>query len=291
MPELPEVETVRLQLYKGIKGKKVAKVTVLHDKSVRSEKDFVKRLQGQTIKDIDRIGKLLIFSFKDASDLFMLTHLKMTGQLFLVDKKGSRKAAGGHETNFDNELPNRHTRATIQFEDGTMLYFNDQRIFGYLSLTNKEGLATARARFGPEPHEGKLDFEYFFNRLKRCGRNIKALLLDQTFVAGLGNIYVDEALFRAGIHPARLARTISKAEARKLAREASNVLKEAIASGGTTFQSFKDSTGKKGNYSKKLKVFARQGKPCLRCGAIIEKTRVAGRGTHFCPNCQKESAA
>lgn len=286
MPELPEVETVRLQLYKGIKGKKVLKVTILHDKSVRGEKSFIKSLQGQTIKDIDRVGKLLIFSFRDTSDLFMLTHLKMTGQLFLVDKKGGRKAAGGHETNLDNLLPNRHTRATIQFEDGTMLYFNDQRIFGYLALTDKEGLDTARARFGPEPHSGKLDFDYFFNRLQRSGRNIKALLLDQTFVAGLGNIYVDEALFRAGLHPARLANTITKIEACQLAREASNVLKEAIKAGGTTFQSFKDSTGKKGNYFKKLKVFARQGQPCLRCGATIEKTRVAGRGTHFCPHCQ-----
>ena len=282
MPELPEVETVRLQLYKGIKGKKVLKVTILHDKSVRDAKDFIKSLQGQTIKDIDRVGKLLIFSFRNTSDLFMLTHLKMTGQLFLVDKKGGRKAAGGH----DNLLPNRHTRATIQFEDGTILYFNDQRIFGYLALTDKEGLDTARARFGPEPHAGKLDFDYFFNRLQRSGRNIKALLLDQTFVAGLGNIYVDEALFRSGIHPARLANTITKIEARQLAREASNVLKEAIKAGGTTFQSFKDSTGKKGNYFKKLKVFARQGQPCLRCGATIEKIRVAGRGTHFCPHCQ-----
>ncbi len=287
MPELPEVETVRQQLYKGIKGKKISKVTVLHDKSVRGEQGFAKTLEGHTIKDIDRIGKLLIFSFCGAPDLFMLTHLKMTGQLFLVDKKGSRKAAGGHETNLDNLLPNRHTRAIIQFEDGTMLYFNDQRIFGYLTLTDKKGLAIARARFGPEPHSGSLDFDYFFNRLQRSGRNIKALLLDQTFVAGLGNIYVDEALFRARIHPARLANLITKPEARTLAREASSVLKEAIASGGTTFQSFKDSRGKKGNYFEKLKVFARQGKPCRRCGETIEKTRVAGRGTHFCPNCQK----
>lgn len=286
MPELPEVETVRLQLYKGIKGKKVSKVIILHHKSVRGEKGFVKSLEGQTIKDIDRVGKLLIFSFRNTPDLFMLTHLKMTGQLFLVDKKGERRAEGGHETNLDNKLPNRHTRATIQFADGTVLYFNDQRIFGYLALTDKEGLMAARSRFGPEPHGGKLNFDYFCNRLQKSGRNIKALLLDQTFVAGLGNIYVDEALFRAGIHPARLASTISKIEARKLAREASNVLKEAILAGGTTFQSFKDSTGKKGNYSQKLKVFARQGQPCLCCGTIIAKTRVAGRGTHFCPHCQ-----
>lgn len=286
MPELPEVETVRLQLILGIKGKKVSKVTVLNDKSVRGEKAFAKNLEGQTIKDIDRVGKLLIFSFRNNPDLYLLTHLKMTGQLFLVNKKGQRRAAGGHETNFDDILPNRHTRAIVEFKNGAVLYFNDQRIFGYLALTNKNGLASARARFGPEPHGGELDFEYFFNRLQKSGRSIKALLLDQTFVAGLGNIYVDEALFRAGLHPARLANTITRAEAKKLASEAGKVLREAIRAGGTTFQSFKDSTGKKGDYFKKLKVFARQGQACGRCGGIIEKTRVAGRGTHFCPHCQ-----
>lgn len=287
MPELPEVETVRLQLWKGVKGKQVAKVTVRHQKSVRSEKNFAKTLKDQTIKDIDRVGKLLIFSFKDRQDLFMLTHLKMTGQLFLVDKKGDRQAEGGHETNLDHKLPNQHTRASIHFTNGTVLYFNDQRIFGYLALVDEAGLLAARARFGPEPHGGKLDFDYFFNRLQKSGRNIKALLLDQTFVAGLGNIYVDETLFRARIHPARLAREVTRAEAKKLALEASKVLNEAIAAGGTTFQSFKDSEGKKGNYTKRLKVFARQGQPCPRCGTIILKTRVAGRGTHYCPNCQK----
>lgn len=287
MPELPEVETVRLQLILGIKGKKVSKVTVLNDKSVRGEKAFAKNLEGQTIKDIDRVGKLLIFSFRHNPDLYLLTHLKMTGQLFLVSKKGERKAAGGHETNFDHTLPNQHTRVVIEFKDGTMLYFNDQRIFGYLALTNQSGLAGARERFGPEPHNGQMDFEYFFSRLQKSGRALKALLLDQTFVAGLGNIYVDEALFRSGIHPARLANSVTKAEAKKLASEAGQVLKEAIKAGGTTFQSFKDSKGKKGSYFKKLKVFARQGQPCVRCGAVIEKIRVAGRGTHFCPNCQK----
>lgn len=287
MPELPEVETVRLQLMLGIKGKKVAKVTVLNEKSVRGEINFAAQLEGQAIKDIDRIGKLLIFSFRGNPDLFLLTHLKMTGQLFLIGRKGARQAAGGHETNLDNILPNRHTRAIIEFKDGSVLYFNDQRIFGYLALTDKQGLSTARSRFGPEPHGGQLDFEYFYNRLQKSGRSIKALLLDQTFIAGLGNIYVDEALFRSGLHPARLANTVTRSEAKKLATEASKVLKEAIKAGGTTFQSFKDSKGKTGNYFQKLKVFARQGKPCVKCGEKIIKTRVAGRGTHFCPHCQK----
>lgn len=287
MPELPEVETVRIQLVLGLKGKTIDSVKIHHDKSVHGDQRFATALKGLRIADIDRVGKLLIFSFESKKDLFLLVHLKMTGQLFLVDKSGSRKAEGGHETNHDSIMPNRHTRVEFDLKDGTKLYFNDQRIFGYLKLTDKKGLAAVRDRFGPEPHEGALDFDYFFSRLQKSGRNLKAMLLDQAFVAGLGNIYVDESLFRAGLAPARVARSVTATEAKRLLREAAKVLKEAIEHGGTTFQSFKDSTGKRGNYTGKLKVFARQGRPCPRCGHTILKSKVAGRGTHYCPQCQK----
>lgn len=286
MPELPEVETVRLQLLQRLQGKTITNVKVLNQKSVRDDKNFARKLKGLTINDIDRVGKLLIISFLEKEDLFMQAHLRMTGQLFVVEDGGDVKARGGHETPLDNTLPNKHTRVIISFE-GSTLYFNDQRIFGYLHLTNNKRVLAARSRFGPEPHAQNFDTNYFIKGLKKSGRNIKALLLDQTFVAGLGNIYVDEALFRAGIRPERLAKSITDQEARKLAKEASKVLKEGIKHGGTTFQSFKDSSGKKGNYSKRLKVFARHGRPCLICDETIIKTRVAGRGTHFCAHCQK----
>ncbi len=287
MPELPEVETVRQQLWQRLKGKTVESVKVLNPKSTRNDKKFGRRLTGLTLKDIDRVGKLLILSFKEDPDRLLLAHLKMTGQLFVVDDQGKVKAQGGHETPLDHTLPNRHTRVIINFSGGTTLYFNDQRIFGYLHLTDRAGGAAARARFGPEPHADDFDLKYFTKGLQKSGRNIKALLLDQTFVAGLGNIYVDEALFRAALRPARLARTLTPEETKKLAREAGKVLKEGIKHGGTTFQSFKDSAGNKGNYTKKLKVFARHGQPCLTCGHAIIKTRVAGRGTHYCESCQK----
>lgn len=287
MPELPEVETVRQQLWQRLKGKKILEVEVIHQKSVREDKGFKKKLLGLSIKDIDRVGKLLIFSFTGKEDLFMLAHLKMTGQLFVVDAKGKIKAQGGHETQHDHTLPNRHTRVAIKMTGGTMLYFNDQRIFGYLTLTDKAGASSARARFGPEPIADNFNFKKFFAGLQKSGQNIKAKLLDQTFVAGLGNIYVDESLFRSGIRPMRKANSLDESEAKLLAKEMSKVLKEAIKHGGTTFQTFKDSTGQKGNYTRKLKVFARHGKPCAKCGQMIVKTRVAGRGTHFCPECQK----
>ncbi len=287
MPELPEVETVRVQLWQRLKNKSIEKIEVLNKKSVKNDAGFSRKLLGLTIKDIDRVGKLLIFSFKEKEDLFLLSHLRMTGQLFVVDNKGKVKAQGGHETPHDHTLPNRHTRVIINFSNGTTLYFNDQRIFGYLEVVDKESMGFARARFGPEPHAKSFDFDYFYQGLQKSGQSIKAKLLDQTFIAGLGNIYVDESLFRSHILPDRKSNSLSLAEAKSLAKEAAKVLEEAILSGGTTFQSFKDSTGNKGNYTAKLKVFARQGKPCLKCGEAIQKTRVAGRGTHFCPSCQK----
>lgn len=286
MPELPEVETVRVQLWQSLKGKTIEDVTILRSKSVRDDKYFAKKVSGLTLKDIDRVGKLLIFSFKEKPDTFLLAHLRMTGQLFVTDKGGEVRVQGGHETPLDNMMPNSHTRVIIKFNKGTTLYFNDQRVFGYLQVTDKAGTAAARARFGPEPHANDFNFEYFWNGLQRSQQNIKARLLDQTFVAGLGNIYVDESLFRAGISPTRPANTLTKNEAKKLVRIAGKVLKEAILAGGTTFQSFKDSAGKKGNYTSKLKVFARHGKACPNCGSTIIKTRVAGRGTHYCPECQ-----
>jgi formamidopyrimidine-DNA glycosylase len=286
MPELPEVETVRLQLWQRLKGKKINSVKVLNPKSVGNDSGFGRKLKGLTVKDIDRVGKLLIFSFKEDPECFLLAHLKMTGQLFVADENGKVRARGGHETPHDHTLPNQHTRVIIGFSGGKTLYFNDQRIFGYLHLTDKEGMRLARARFGPEPQTKGFDLDYFLQGLGRSRQNIKARLLDQTFVAGLGNIYVDESLFRAGLSPTRPANSLTEAEAKTLSRSASSILKEAIKHGGTTFQSYKDSKGQKGNYTKKLKVFARQGHPCPTCGHTIQKIRLAGRGTHFCPNCQ-----
>lgn len=287
MPELPEVETVRIQLWQRLKGKTIEDIKILRTKSVRDDGLFAKKIRGLTLRDIDRVGKLLIFSFKEKPDIFLLAHLRMTGQLFVTDKDGEVKVQGGHETPLDHMMPNSHTRVIVKFNKGTTLYFNDQRVFGYLQVTDKAGTVTARARFGPEPHSEDFDFKYFWNGLQRSQQNIKARLLDQTFIAGLGNIYVDESLFRAGISPVRPANNLTLAEAKKLARIAGKVLEEAIAAGGTTFQSFKDSTGQKGNYTSKLKVFARHGQPCPKCGSTIIKTRVAGRGTHYCEHCQK----
>ncbi|MCB9818980.1 bifunctional DNA-formamidopyrimidine glycosylase/DNA-(apurinic or apyrimidinic site) lyase [Candidatus Nomurabacteria bacterium] len=289
MPELPEVETVRVQLWNKLKGKKISAVDILHPKSVSRDSSFADRLIGLKISDIDRIGKLLIFKFSGQKNLFMLAHLKMTGQFFFTDKAGRLSGGGGHTaTHRDTaKFPGRHTRVAIHFVGGSTLYFNDMRLFGYLRLTDEEGLSATMLKFGPEPIADNFSTEDFMSRLAKKNALIKAVLLDQSFVAGLGNIYVDEALFKAKIRPDRRANTLKKSESARLAKASKEVLEEAIKNGGTTFQSFADTDGQAGGHSSHLLVFARQGLPCYRCKSIIEKTKVAGRGTHFCPKCQK----
>ncbi|NCN12058.1 bifunctional DNA-formamidopyrimidine glycosylase/DNA-(apurinic or apyrimidinic site) lyase [Candidatus Kaiserbacteria bacterium] len=285
MPELPEVETVRLQLLHKIRGKTIAKIIVLHPKTVNHHLKISAQLSGLVVDTIDRIGKLLIFSFVGQTDLFLLAHLKMTGQFFYVDADGV--VGGGHSvTATDLNLPGRHTRVTFHFTDQSSLFFNDMRLFGYLKLATAAEVAAARAKFGPEPITDSFDCAWFAKSLKVRKSKIKALLLDQSFVAGLGNIYVDEALWRAKIRPTRLANTVTKKEAATLCASIRDILQESIAMGGTTFQHFVDTDGEKGNFTKQLKIFGKQGTPC-QCGTIIRKIRCAGRGTHYCPKCQR----
>jgi formamidopyrimidine-DNA glycosylase len=288
MPELPEVETVRLQLMAKVCGKTIDAVEVFHSKIVAHDETIDDRLRGKTISNIDRIGKLLIFSFQDQNDLFMLAHLKMTGQFFYVDNDGDIVGGGHSMTESDGrDFPHKHSRVAFHFTDRTTLYFNDMRLFGYTKLANAAQVAVARSGFGPEPIDPEFDCQWFTEKLKKRRTPIKAALLDQKFVAGLGNIYVDEALWRAKVQPMRLANKVTKAEAMTLCAAAGDVMNEAIAVGGTTFQHFVDTGGDAGNFTDYLQVFGQQGKACSRCNTIIEKTRCAGRGTHYCPGCQK----
>ena len=286
MPELPEVETVRLQLKHKVAGRTIDSVEIFHMKSVEHNRSFAKTLNGKKIADIDRIGKLMIFSFTDEDNLFLLAHLKMTGQFFFVG--GGETVGGGHSmTAADRQLPGRHTRVAFHFTDGTSLFFNDMRLFGYTKLANAKEVATARSGFGPEPIDPEFDVEWFVTQARKRKMPIKGVLLDQSFVAGLGNIYVDEALWRAKVRPMRIANTLTKKEAAAIATASGDVMREAVAVGGTTFQHFVDTGGDNGNFSDYLKVFGKQGTACSRCGKIIIKTRCAGRGTHYCPKCQK----
>ncbi|MEZ4104183.1 MAG: DNA-formamidopyrimidine glycosylase [Candidatus Paceibacterota bacterium] len=287
MPELPEVETVRLQLLNKIIDKPIKKIEVFHPKTVAQDKHFTKKLIGKSFSGIDRVGKLMIFNFSNENNLHLLVHLKMTGQFFYVDKKGI--LGGGHFGSDKDSLglPNRHTRVAFHFTDNSSLFFNDMRLFGYVKITDTNETERAKAKFGPEPISDNFNYEEFAKKLKQRNTSIKAVLLDQSFIAGLGNIYVDEALYLAKVRPTRKASQVTKKEAFAIAEAGGEIMKKSIEVGGTTFQHFVDTGGETGNYTDYLKVFGKQNTECPVCGTIIKKTRVAGRGTHYCPKCQK----
>ena len=295
MPELPEVETVRRDLQTKIKGRKIVSIKILAPQIAPQSGAILSRiLAGNSFKDIDRIGKLLIFELKQAKGKydFLLIHMKMTGQL--IYKDGQKLTAGGHSLRpgsiseaVGGELPNRSTRAIISFEKGRVLFFNDLRKFGYIKLVSSEELEKIKQRFGIEPLTENFLKDSFFKALKRRKKNIKAVLLDQSIISGLGNIYVDESLFASGIRPQRLSSSLKLAEIELLYKQIQVIIKKAIERRGTTFNTYVDGSGKKGNFTPLLKVYGRAAKPCLNCGQAIKKIKFAGRGTHYCQNCQK----
>jgi formamidopyrimidine-DNA glycosylase len=287
MPELPEVETVRLQLLHKLKGQTIKQATVHHPKTTAHDTQFAKRVKNKTIEHIDRVGKLMIFSFVNEPNFFFLAHLKMTGQFLFLDKAGNLGGGGHTLSPTDTHLPNRHTRVSFLLESGDQFFFNDMRLFGYVKIATAKEVTEARSKFGPEPIHNDFDVEEFAKKLKRRKTPVKAALLDQSFVAGLGNIYVDEALFVAGVRPMRRADKVTKSEAAAIAAASGTIMNASIAVGGTTFQHFVDTGGDNGNYTDYLQVFGKQNTPCPRCSTTIKKTRCAGRGTHYCPRCQK----
>lgn len=291
MPELPEVETIRRDLSVLI-GRQIVQLEIFSSKTASHSAAFFKKaLVSQTLLSINRCGKLLVLSFKNG--YFLLVHLKMTGQLIFQSRR--KKIVGGHSLNNSSyeksvggHLPNKHTRAVFYFSGGGELFFNDLRKFGYLKLTDKDHLEKIlKNNYGPEPLTKEFSVEYLQKILKSRRINIKAALLNQKLIAGLGNIYVDESLFAASIRPTRLANSIKKEEVKKLVFEIDRIIKKAILYRGTTFNNYVDSSGHKGNFFKRLKVYGRGREKCLVCGNPILKIKLAGRGTHYCPNCQK----
>lgn len=287
MPELPEVETVKRGLSKLVVGKKVVQVEALADKSFPNDRELVGQfLLGAKITDVRRIAKVIIIDLD--SNYSLVIHLKMTGQLVY---RGIDEAWGaGHPSDsLIGDLPDKSTRVWLGFSDNSKLFFNDQRKFGWVKL-----IATAEVpdmpffkKVGPEPLEKCFSLQVFKNRLSRRVRsNIKAVILDQTTLAGVGNIYADEALWLAGIHPTRLVGDLTDAEIKKLHQAIRQVLQTSIDKGGSSSRNYVDALGKKGNYLDYAFVYGRMGEPCRKCQTPIEKIRVSGRGTHVCPICQ-----
>ena len=278
MPELPEVETIRRGLKNFIQQKKITKIKVL------CEKSFVgKPITGKVI-NLRRFGKALIIDLDN--DHSLLIHLRMTGQLIF---DGEERFAAGHPSeSFVDKLPNKQTRVILEFENGT-LYFNDQRKFGFIKVlkTKEVEIDPFIKKLAPEPWQ--LEKEELYKKFQsHKNAIIKATLLDQTIICGLGNIYADESLFKAKVHPERRTGSLTESETENLLKAARMVMEKSINSGGSTMATYVKADGTRGDYLDKFaEVFRREGKPCRICGTKIIKIKVAGRGTHLCPNCQR----
>lgn len=288
MPELPEVETIRKGLVRYLPGK------IIESVEVRAPRIFVGdplHLKGKKVENITRNGKLLSFILSDENVLTI--HLKMTGQLiYRPNSDLEEEVMGGHpEESYLQELPHKHTHVIIKFTDSSTLFYNDIRKFGRLTLINKSELAELKflKKLGPEPLEEGFTVSYLSQQLKNKPRQlIKTFLLDQENIAGLGNIYADECLFRAFIRPDRLNSSLSQGEIRNLFDAIQETLELAIMHGGSSARDYVNAVGEKGTFLKIANVYQRTNLGCSRCQeGIISRQKIGGRSSHFCPICQR----
>lgn len=273
MPEIAEVETVRNTLKKRILHKKIKKVEVYYEPMIESDIDaFKKNLVGASFIDIKRRGKWLIF---ETEHYYLLSHLRMEGKYFIKDKQ---------------EIKDKHEHVIFTFIDDTTLRYADTRKFGRMNLILKTEIDNTECikKQGLEPGDKKLTADYLLKKFEKKQLPIKTVLLDQTIISGLGNIYANEVLFAAGINPLTKACNLTKEDCERIVKSAEEIIKEAINMGGTTIRSYTSSLGVTGKFQQNLKVHKREKEKCLVCGTAIENIKVGGRSTYFCPNCQKE---
>ncbi|MBE3590026.1 MAG: bifunctional DNA-formamidopyrimidine glycosylase/DNA-(apurinic or apyrimidinic site) lyase [Firmicutes bacterium] len=309
MPELPEVETVRRSLAPVVEGRRIADLHILAAHVIEGEADaFARAVRGRRVRRLERRGKYLLFSLEPPATLAF--HLRMTGRLLYLApsggaphvergapgihaRRGPALALGWRAPSWLESLgeaasaagPPQHTHLALLLDDGAVLMFNDVRKFGRVAFWS-EDRAAPLARLGPEPLSPDFTVARLAEELAGRRAPVKAVLLDQRRVAGLGNIYADEALWLAGVHPARPAASLGREEVARLHRAVRRVLREAIEHRGTTLRDYRDGAGRAGGHAPHLRVYGRAGQPCRRCGRTLEKTVVAGRGTTFCPACQ-----
>lgn len=275
MPELPEVETVRRTLRKHILGRRIVDITIHLPRLIRQPQEiseFTLNLCGLTIEEIDRRGKYLLFQIPPFT---LVSHLRMEGKYFI------------HSS---GEKVDKHTHLIFTLDNGTELRYRDVRTFGTFDLVPQYDYSSIVGlhELGPEP----LDEQFTFARFQaicnqKTTRNIKSFLLDQRNIAGLGNIYVDEALFYAKIHPERPVTSLTKEELQRLYEGIRKVLQDGVEAGGASVRTYRNGDGEMGYFQLQIQVYGRKGLPCSRCGTAIERIVVAGRGTHICPQCQK----
>ncbi len=286
MPELPEVETIRRELARRLTGKVFGSIEVRVPKMANVPARRLQRaLLGRRVLRVRRRAKMLVLDVSDGR--FLVWHLKMTGQLVYVPPRG-RTVSGGHPIPNLGVLPNKFTHVILRFRDGSTLYFNDQRKFGWIKLVDADGLHRLTATLGLEPLASGFAPETFFRLLRRYPRRkIKSVLMDAAVVVGVGNIYADESCYCAGVRPTRRVRSLHPEELQRLYRCVPAVLKQAIRHGGTTRDTYRRINGQAGGMLPYLKVYGRTGKPCRRCGTTIVRTVIGQRAAHSCPKCQR----
>lgn len=286
MPELPEVEVVRLFLESHLIGKKITKLEILTPKSFIACPEHAEGVEGQKIISTSRLGKQLSLHLQNG--LILLFHLKMTGQIIYEG------VSLGHPTplhSFSEGWPNKSTRLIFTFSDKSKLYFNDQRKFGWVKLLNQTDLVEAQKNIGIDLLSPKFTTKYFYTKLKSSSQSIKQILLDQSKFAGIGNIYANDALFLSHLHPQISSKNILLFQAKILRQNLIKIIKESISQGGSTAKDNKyiHPDGSHGQHQFHFRVYQRDGEPCLRCHTPIKKIKIGGRGTFYCPVCQKSS--
>ena len=273
MPELPEVETVKNSLKEKLLGKKIKKVTIYYDKIIEYPDKFLfeKEICNQTINDMDRYGKWIIFVL---DDYYLLSHLRMEGKYFFKTKK-------------DKVL--KHEHIIFELDNGKELRYMDVRKFGKMHLIKKEDIKKIGPflSMGKEPWDKELTANYLKEKYKKRNLPIKTLLLDQSIIVGIGNIYADEILFLSSINPQKKCNTLTTKELDNIIKYTKEVLESAIKKGGTTIRSYSSVDGVHGLFQQELFVHTKEGTKCQKCNNTIKKIRIGGRGTYFCPNCQK----
>ena len=283
MPELPEVETIKRGLSRKIIGHTITDVTILNAKSFQGLKA---KIIGQKIIGVDRRAKVLRLMLENNQNL--LFHLKMTGQLIYLYSK--KRIAGGHPSHdWHADLPNKHTRLIIHFDHSSALFFNDLRKFGWCKILSDSEVDNIFSGYGPEPFSPEFTVQYLIERAKKIpNRTIKQFLMDQSIIAGVGNIYNDESLYLSKVSPLTKVKSITPEDWQNIHKSLRSVLEKGIKFGGTTDSDYVDSEGKKGGMQEHLNVYHRNGLKCIRCKGTIVRINIGGRGTYYCPTCQKE---
>jgi formamidopyrimidine-DNA glycosylase len=280
MPELPEVETVTRQLDAVLPNRVIQSIQVLRDKSFTGKDG---ELIGKKILHVSRKQKIIVIELLDS--LVLLIHLKMTGQL--IFQHGGNRVVGGHPTqDWIEALPSKHTRVIIHFTDGSILYFNDQRVFGWVKIVDRQEWIGYREKMAPDVVDEAFTLAYLTGVLKKTTRAVKLVILDQEKIGGMGNIYANDALYLAGIDPRKMGKRVQGTEIKRLYKAMKEVIAKGIETGGASYSHFVDTKGLGGHYQDHFLVYDKAGQPCVMCGSLIEKISVGGRGTYFCPTCQ-----